>query len=143
MTEKYPTLLHRWFEEVWNQKREDVIGEMLAEETILHGLNDEEGNPLVGPEGFKAMHRAFTSALGDIHVTIEDTVVEGDKIAARCRATATHTGEGLRLTPTNRTVEFTGIGIATVADGKMVEVWNEWDFLKMYAQLDAVSLNLK
>jgi hypothetical protein len=29
--------------------------------------------------------RAFTSALTDIHVTIEDTVVEGDKIAARCR----------------------------------------------------------
>jgi predicted ester cyclase len=57
--------------------------------------------------------------------------------------TATHTGEGLRLAPTNRPVEFTGIGIAKVADGKMVEVWNEWDFLKMYAQLDALSLNLQ
>jgi predicted ester cyclase len=143
MTEKYPTILHRWFEEVWNQKRDDTIGEMLAEGTVLHGLNDEEGNPLVGPEGFKTMHFAFTAALGDLHVTIEDTIIEGDKIDVRCRVRATHTGEGLRLTPTNRAVEFTGMGIARVADGKMVEVWNEWDFLKMYAQLDALSLNLK
>ena len=128
---------------VWNQKREDVIGEMLAEETVLHGLNEEEGNPLVGPDGFKTIYRAFTSAFADIRVTIGDTVVEGDKIAARCRVTGTHTGEGLRLAPANRPVEFTGTGIARIADGKMVEVWNERDFLKMYTRLDVLSLNLK
>ena len=28
---EYPTLLHRWFDEVWNQKREEAIDEMMGQ----------------------------------------------------------------------------------------------------------------
>lgn len=140
---EYETLLHRWFEEVWNQKREDAIDEMLAEDTILNGLNDAEGNPLRGTDGFKTMHRAFLAAFPDLQVTIEDSVKEGDKIVVRCSVRATHTGEGLGVSPKNQTVEFTGLGIARIENGKMVEVWNEFDFMKMYTQLGALTLNLK
>lgn len=140
---EYATLLHRWFEEVWNQKREDAIDEMLAEDTILNGLNDADGNPLRGTEGFKQMHRTFLSAFPDLHVTIEDYVTDGDKIAVRCNVRATHTGDGLGISAKNQTVEFTGQGIGRIEDGKIVEVWNEFDFMKMYSQLGALSLDLK
>src|SRR4051812_17085269 len=99
MAEEYETFMHRWFEEVWNQGREESIDELLAEDTVLNGLNDPEGNPLRGTEGFKSMHRSFLSAFPDLKVTIEDTVKEGDKIAVRCTVRATHTGEGLGITP--------------------------------------------
>jgi hypothetical protein len=33
MTEKYPTLLHRWFEEVWNQQRDVTIEDTVVEAT--------------------------------------------------------------------------------------------------------------
>jgi predicted ester cyclase len=141
--QQYETVLHRWFEEVWNQKREEVIDELLEEGTVLNGLNDAEGNPLCGREGFKTMHRAFLSAFPDLQVTIEDTVKDGDKIAVRCSVRATHGGDGLGITPKNQTVEFTGLGIARIKDGKIVEVWNEFDFMKMYAQLGALSLNFQ
>src|SRR5687767_1233580 len=88
--------IHRWFEEVWNNKREDAVDEMLAEDGVGYGLGPET---VMGRENFKAFHRKFVSAYPDLHVTVEDTIVEGDKIAARCRVTGTHCGEGIGVTP--------------------------------------------
>jgi predicted ester cyclase len=143
MADEYETFIHRWFEEVWNQKREDAIDEMFAKDGIANGLNDAEGKPLRGPEGFKTLHRAFLSAYPDLRITVEDTVVEGDKIAARCRVTGSHAGHGIGVAPTNQPVEFTGMTIVHVKDGKIVEAWNEFNFMEMYKQVGALTLNLQ
>jgi steroid delta-isomerase-like uncharacterized protein len=135
--------IHRWFEEVWNNKREDAIEEMFAEDGIANGLNDENGNPYRGPEGFKKLHRAFLSAYPDLKIEVVDTVVEGDKIAARCRVTGSHAGHGIGVAPTNQPVEFTGMVIVHVKDGKITEAWNEFNFMEMYKQVGALTLNLQ
>lgn len=140
---EYESLIHRWFEEVWNNQSEDAIDEMLTEDGIVNGLNDADGNPLRGPEGFKTLHRAFLSAYPDLKITVEDTVSDGDKIAARCTVRATHSGEGLGVLPTDQPVEFTGMAIVKIKDGKIVEAWNEFDFMKMYSQVGALTLNLQ
>lgn len=140
---EYETILHRWFEKVWNQKSEEAIDEMFAEEGIANGLKDSEGNFLRGPEHFKTLHRAFLSAYPDLKITIEDTVSEGDKIAARCTVRATHTGEGLGVAPTNQPIEFTGMTMVKIKDGKIIEAWNEFNFMEMYGQLGALTLNLQ
>ncbi|CAN5603651.1 hypothetical protein BH20ACI4_BH20ACI4_31580 [soil metagenome] len=140
---EYESLIHRWFEEVWNNRSEEAIDELLAEDGVANGLNDAEGNPLRGPEGFKTLHRAFLSAYPDLKITVEDTVCEGDKIAARCTIRATHQGEGIGVAPTDSAVEFTGMTIVKIKDGKIVEAWNEFDFMKMYSQVGALTLNLQ
>ena len=98
---------------------------------------------LRGPAGFKTLHRAFLAAYPDLKIEVEDTVSEGDKIAARCKVTATHLGDGLGVSPTNQPVEFTGLTIIKLKDGKIIEAWNEFDFMKMYGQLGALTLNLQ
>lgn len=143
MADEYETFIHRWFEEVWNKRNESAIEEMFAEDGIANGLNDADGNPLRGPEGFKTLFRSFTSAFPDLKITVEDTVVEGDKIAARCRVTATHDGHGVGVAPTNQPVEFSGMTIVRVMDGKITEAWNEFDFMKMYQTLGALTLDLQ
>jgi predicted ester cyclase len=143
MAEEYETFLHRWFEEVWNKKSEAAIDEMCAEDVIANGLTDAEGNTIRGIEAYKNLFRTFLAAYPDIKITVEDTVSEGDKIAARCRVSATHAGEGLRIAPTNQPVEFTGLAIVKIKDGKIVEAWNEFDFMKMYSQVGALTLNLQ
>ena len=40
MAKKKNTILHRWFEEVWNKRRTEVIDEMIAPNAIAHGLED-------------------------------------------------------------------------------------------------------
>ena len=135
--------MHRWFDEVWNNKNEAAIDEMLADNVIGYGLSDPEGGDIItGPESFKRLHRAFVAAYPDIRVTVEDTVVEGDKIAARCRVSGTHQGEGVGVTPTGSPVEFTGMVIIRVENDKIVESWNQFDFMQMYTQIGALTLNL-
>lgn len=134
----YETLLHRWFDEVWNQKREDAIDEMMTEDVIIHGLGDE---PIVGRENFKPFWKAFVSAFPDITVTVEDAIVAGDKMSCRCTVRGTHTGEGLGFSPTNKTVEFTGGGLCSLRDGRFSEVWNEFDFMRMNTQMGVLSFN--
>jgi len=143
MPQEYETFMHRWFEEVWNKKREDAVDEMFAEEGIANGLNDAAGNPLCGPEAYKVLQRSFLTAFPNMRIIVEDTVAEGEKIAARCRVTGTHEGEGLGVSPTKQPVDFTFMTIVRVKDGKIIEAWNNIDFMTMYQQLGAVTLNLQ
>lgn len=139
MSENNETLLHRWFEQVWNQGRAEAIDEMFAGDGIAHGLSNQPGNELRGPDQYKPFFESFRNAFPDIQVVIEDTISEGDKIAARCLVRATHQGEGLGLSPSGKPVEFTGMTIVRVKDGKIVEAWNNFDFMTMFQQLGAMN----
>src|SRR2546423_753654 len=118
MTKENRALIHRWFEEVWNKGRSNAIDEMFAEDGLAHGLSDESGQPLRGPADFKQFHQKFREAFPDIIVTVEDTVAEGDKVAARCRVSGKHTGDSLGYEATHKPVEFTGIAIIRIQNGK-------------------------
>lgn len=139
MSEANKALIRRWFEEVWDKGRAEAIDEMFAEDCANHGLVDDAGNPtILGPASFKAFHQNFRSAFPNITVTVEDVLAEGDKIAARCIVRGSHTGSGLGFAATDKAVEIEGIVIARIKDGKFVETWNNFDFLKMYRQLGAI-----
>lgn len=138
MSEENRALLHRWFEEVWNKGRAEAIDEMFAEDGIAHGLADETGAQLRGPAGFKEFHQKFRGAFPDIVVTVEDTVAEGDKVAARCSVRAKHTGDHLGFAATQKPMEITGMTFVRIRDGKIVEGWNNFDFMSMYKQLGAL-----
>jgi steroid delta-isomerase-like uncharacterized protein len=138
MARENDALLRRWFEEVWNKGRADAIDEMLAEDCVVHGLSDTSGQPISGVSGFRVFHKAFRDAFPDIEVIVEDTVCEGDKVAGRCLVRGTHTGDGLGIPATAAGVEFTGIGIGRVLNGKFIEVWNNFDFQTMQRQLKVV-----
>ncbi len=138
MTKDNGALIRRWFEEVWNRGNAEAIGEMFAADGLAHGLSDDSGNPLRGPEAFKEFHTKFRQAFPDMVVTVEDTVAEGDKIAARCVVRGRHTGDSLGLAATHAPMEITGMSIARIKDGKIVEAWNNFDFMTMYKQLGAI-----
>jgi steroid delta-isomerase-like uncharacterized protein len=135
MTEECSTLVHEWFERVWNQGRSDAIDELLADDAIVHGLEDASGNALKGPEGFKPLHHAFRTAFPDLTIEVEECLTDGDRMAFRCKVRGTHHGDGLGVAPTGREVEFMGMGFVRVRDGKIVEAWNTFDFQSMNAQL--------
>ncbi|HEU4751475.1 MAG TPA: ester cyclase, partial [Armatimonadota bacterium] len=121
-------------EEVWNQKRSEVIDEMWAPCAVAHGLG-EAGQDLSGVEGFKALHRKFLSAFPDLHIEVDDVVAEGDRTAARYTCTGTHQGGTLGIPATGRRVRFTGMSFTVWKDGRIVEGWNNVDFASMLQQL--------
>jgi predicted ester cyclase len=143
MPEEYETFLHRWLEEVWHKGREEAIDEMFAEDGVGYGLPTENGEPIRGPQEFKPFVRNFREAFPNMRISIEETVREGDKLAAVCRVTGDLEGESLGVSPAKQPVEFTGIIIVKLRDGKIIEAWNEFNFMQMYQQLGALNLNLK
>jgi steroid delta-isomerase-like uncharacterized protein len=138
MSEHNKAFIRRWFEEVWNKGREEAIDEMFAEEGVANGLVDERGQPLRGPAGFKPFFHKFREAFPEIEVVVEDAIAEGDRVAARCTVRGRHRGDALGFAATERPVEFTGITIVRIRHGKIVEAWNNFDFMTMFQQLGAL-----
>lgn len=141
MSEENKALIRRWFEEVWNKKREEAIDELFDEEGVAHGLAGDAGDDLRGAAGFKPFFRRFRDAFPDLRVVVEDTVAEGDKVAARCSVSGSHQSDALGFAASGQPVEFDGITIVRVRDGKIVEAWNNFDFMAMFVQCGAVQIN--
>jgi predicted ester cyclase len=139
MKKQYPTLIHEWFEEVWNQRDAKAIDRLLDPDAIAHGISGADGKEPRGPAEFKDFHQRFLTAFPNLVISVEDTVSEGDKIAARCTVRAKHEGEGLGFAATGKQVEITGMCILRTRDGKSVEAWNNFDFLKMHSQMGTLS----
>ncbi len=131
MTEHDRDLGRRWFEQVWNKGRREVVAEMLAPGSVLH----EGSSHAVGPEGFYPFYDRLKAALSEIHARVEDTIVEGDKLCIRWSFAAKHTGQGLGIEPAGAAIDITGILIIRVADGKIAEAWQNWDMLGMLEQV--------
>ena len=135
MSEENKQLVRRWFEEVWNKGRVDAIDEMFAEDGIAHGLSDDPSNPIKGPTGFKPFHTVFRDAFPTMMIVVEDVIAEGDKVAARCSVRAKHEGEFMGRAATGAPVDFTGITIVRIYNGKIVEAWNNFDFMVLHKQV--------
>lgn len=128
-------LVYRWYEEVWNKKRESAIDEMLSADVVLYGLTDSPTEALIGTEAFKKYWREMIVIFPDVQVAVESTIAEDDRVAARCSLRATHTGEGMGVKPTGRKIHVTGVRICTFREGKVTEAWNCFDFILVYRQL--------
>ena len=126
MRNKQSTLLYRWFEEVWNQDKEDSIDELMTGDGIAHGLSSEES--LTGAPGFKVFYRGFREQFEDIHIDVHDVVSQDDMECGLTEVTAKHRDTGKK-------VNFSGICMVRVKDGKIAEAWNHYDFLNLNQQL--------
>jgi hypothetical protein len=127
-------LMTRFIEEVWNAGNLDVADEIFDPQATTPGIPQLPP----GPEGAKVVARMFKAAFPDFHITIEDLVASGDRVAARFSQTGTHQGPFMGVAPTGARVQFGEIGIVRVAGGKVVESWYESDMLSLYQQLGIV-----
>lgn len=86
-------------------------------------VNDLEFRGLAGAEQSVGLYKAL---LSDIAITVEEQVVEGDRVTSRFVVTGTGAG---------RRVRFNGITISRFEHGLIVEDWSVVDTLSMLRQL--------
>lgn len=75
-------------------------------------------------------------AFSDLEVTILMQIAEGNLVATRWQFAGMQTGEYLGHPPSGKRAIWTGVQIARVADGKIVESWVNWDKFRMFEALD-------
>jgi len=113
-------LVRRFLEEVINQGKLAVIDEVVASDYVGHGIGAPE---VKGSEGLKQRLTLLRTAFPDVHITVDDMVAAGDKVATRTTFHGTHKGEYLGIAPTGKTITAPGIGIMRIANGKIQENW--------------------
>jgi len=125
----------RRYQEIYNSNNLDnlleVVSEKLLTPKIMPGIPS-------GIEGAKAAHQIMLTGFPDYQTVIEDLFAEGDRVAARITMSGTHTGVFIGIPPTGKLVSFTGIYIARITNGKIVEHWGEEDGVSLLAQLGAL-----
>jgi len=135
-------LMRRWFEAANKGKMAFVVvfDELHAADIVIHGGAGEE---IYGLKNFKQFCMEWFSAFPDLHFTIDDMVVEGDRVAVRSKWTGTHIGELEGIPPTNKKVTVWEIEIDRIAGGKIAEIWTRYDTQGVMQQLGLAPTPMK
>ena len=127
----------RLYQEIYNSNDLEALGEVVAEDLltpkIMPGMKP-------GLEGGKQVHATTLIGMPDWHTEIDELIAEGDKVVARITMTGTHTGDFWGIPATGKRVEFTGIYVVRIANGKIVEHWGEEDGVSLLQQLGVLKM---
>jgi steroid delta-isomerase-like uncharacterized protein len=117
-----------------NRGDEAALDALLTEDVLDH-------NPIPGQApgipGFRQWMRYVRAAFPDVHVAVEDTMSQGDRVAGRVTWRGTHQGPLAGIAGTGMPVEFTAIHIVRFENGKAAEWWGVADLLGALMQTGA------
>ena len=135
MSAENKAIVRRLIEEGFNRGNLDLYDELIAPDFVNHSAP-----PGVPPtrEGWKQLATMFRAAFPDIHFHIEDEIAEGARVTTRFSGHGTHQGELMGIPATGKEVTVSGINIARIAGGKIMERWEEFDMMGMMVQLGVV-----
>jgi len=130
-TEDHKAIFRRLVEEAWNKGNTAVLNEVTAPHYVYRTPSGE----FKGPEGEAQAIKINRAAFPDLHLTIDEMVAEGDRLAARFTLMGTFTGELMGIAPTGKSCTMTGALFNRYVDGKEVEAVSFFDQLSMFQQL--------
>jgi steroid delta-isomerase-like uncharacterized protein len=134
--EENKTVVRRFLEEIFSAGNVELVDELFAPSFVLH--DPSVPGEVRGPEGMRRYVSMYRNAYPDTHFTVEDQIAEGDEVVTRWTGQGTHEGELMGIPPTGMHVTVTGIEVDRVVDGKIQEIWVNYDALGMMQQLGAV-----
>jgi steroid delta-isomerase-like uncharacterized protein len=125
----------RRFNEAFNAGDLDGAVAVFAPNAVVH--NSGAPDPLT-VEGFKQFGGVFLTAFPGGKLTIEDLIVEGDKVVSRVTFRGTHKGDLMGIPATGKPVTVSAMIIDQFADGKIAESWRLFDQMAMMQQLGVI-----
>jgi hypothetical protein len=136
-SERNRALARSIFEVGLNQGDVEAIVRQTADDFIDHDIHVETGIP-GGPEDMRQALHAIRRGFPDIHVTVEQTLAEGDWVVTRNTWRGTHQGVFNGIPPTGNRVEITGIVLWRIVDGKIKERRGTIDTFTLLRQLNVL-----
>jgi predicted ester cyclase len=113
--------------DVWSTGDLDRLDAYIAPNVMHHDPYDPHGTE--GLAGMKKFIQRTRSAYPDLHITVEDQLAEGSKVATRWTGTMTHEG---------RKVTLQGITIDRFENEKIVEAWRSMDMLSFLRETGVI-----
>jgi uncharacterized protein (TIGR02246 family) len=119
-------------EAAW-RKRDAVA---LAADHSLNGVVvSPTGGVLEGRADIEHIYKVWFTAFPDLAFTVEDLIVDDDRVALLSRVTGTHLGEFFGVAATNRHIELSTASIYRLQDGLIVHERRVLDFTGLLLQV--------
>ena len=135
-TEMSRVVVDRWFNEVLSGHDLAALAELVSPNILVHptAMPCEAG--YYATAGVRQWLGEHWSAFPDLAVVLDFSVASGDIVAARWHARGTSRGAFLHVAPTGRSVDFTGVSMYRIEDGRIAEIWETRNTLGVLHQLD-------
>ena len=127
------TIVANYIQALWNEGDYDVVDQVFTSDFVGHLITPPEGL-----EGIKRNVRTFRDAFPGGRFTVEHIFGEGDMVSIRWSFAGVHKGSFHGIEATGQEVAFTGITNERLRDGKVVEIWMEFDLFALLQQLGAI-----
>ncbi|WP_245959721.1 ester cyclase [Prauserella flavalba] len=115
--------LRRVVDDLWNRGNLDACDELFAEHCSFH----DPSFPVDGVEGMKRQVADLRQAQPDLHMDVQDVLVDGDLTCARWTMGATARNEFRGLPATGKSYVMTGMTIDKWEGDRIVEEWVNYD----------------
>ena len=135
MPESNKAVVRRLYERVWNLGELDVLDEVVTSDFVGHRSDRPDD---LGREALRQSVITLCEGFPNGKFTIEDMVGEGDRVAIRYTARATHKGPFRGLAPTGKEIIVAGLAFYRIAEGKIAERWEMLDQLSLMQQLRSI-----
>ncbi len=121
----------RSYVKTWNRGDLEGLTEFWSPNLIHHTRTHSHGY-----QDTQRIVGAIMAAFPDMQFQIDDILAEGDKVVTRMTWRGTHSGTYMGAPPTGKEITCTVLGIARLAEGKIVEHWGVTDELYMMQQME-------
>lgn len=129
-------IVDRWFSDVLNHHDTAALAKLASPTILIHHTAMPCEASYVGLAGATRWLDGQWDAFSDLSITDYSTVGSGDIVAARWSARGTSSGQFLILPPTGEIVEYTGVSMYRVEDGRIAEIWETRNTIGIMHQLN-------
>jgi predicted ester cyclase len=123
-------IVRQFVEQVYNNRNVGAIDQLLDPNNIIHTPHGD-----LNFDQSKQILTELLSASPDVHITIDNLNTQGDQVSLQWTGTGTHQGEFMGKSPTGKRVTITGNATLRIANGKIVESTNQYDYQNLMTQL--------
>lgn len=118
--------------DAWNAHDAAALAATHAEQGVVVSPT---GGVLEGRADIERVYHLWFSAFPDIGYSIDDTVIDGDRVVEIARLSGTHAGDFFGLPPTGRHVEVQVAVAMRIEDGLVAEERRIYDFTGVLIQV--------
>ena len=129
--EQNKAIVLRLFKEL-DKKNFGIIKELCSPDAKLYAAGSFES---ITVEEVASLVPMSYEAFPDLAHLVKDVIAKGDKVAVMCNYSVTHEGEFMGVPATGNTMEYGGLGIFQIKEGKIVGGWIMEDMLWVMQQL--------
>ncbi len=128
--EQNKAVVRRVFDDLFTRGRYEFINQIYTQDCTVHLRNQTNRLEEAVAEG-----KGWRSAAPDLVMTVNRIVAQGDIVTVDWTARGTNTGRGNGVPATGKRILIRGNSRFRIVNGKIAEVWNEYDRDEIFRQV--------